>query len=245
VNHTDQNNDFFNDDVIDSIANGMPAERRAAYYREMRHFRSLPHDDEMLHIVSIQQFPMLMMVEIPQRLAIEREKLERATGECMVALQRTNERLARLPDEVAGGISPEAIAEKINESLRQQFLKSTIPQTGQALTAVAGEIKQAVAGLQQGTTKIVAAHRHAAHEALSAVKEIKSAISEVTTTARQATAELSSTYLHEYRWALGVLLVLALVLGLLFGIFLEGSGYLPSFEPTHETEPAAIPRTRR
>jgi methyl-accepting chemotaxis protein len=245
VNHTDQNNDFFNDDVIDSIADGVPVERRAAFYREMRHLRVLPHSDEMLHIVYILQFPMLMMVEIPKRLAMEREKLERATGECMVLLQRTNERLARLPDEVASGIAPEAIAEKINESLRQQFLKSTIPQTGQALTVVAGEIKQAVAGLEEGTTKIVAAHRRAAHEAVSAVKEIKSAISEVTATARQATAELSSTYLHEYRWALGVLLVLALVLGLLFGIFLEGSGYLPSFEPTHETAPAAIPRTRR
>jgi quinol-cytochrome oxidoreductase complex cytochrome b subunit len=99
--------------------------------------------------------------------------------------------------------------------------------------------------LEQGTTKIVAAHRHAALEAIRAVREMKSAISEVTATARQATAELSSTYLHEYRWALGVLLVLALVLGFLFGIFLEGSGYLPSFEPTHEAAPAAIPRTRR
>jgi hypothetical protein len=206
--NTEQNNDSFNDDLIDSIANGMPVERRVDYYREMRRLRSLRHDDEMLHILKIMQFPMSMMVGIPQRLAMEREKLERATGECMVLLQQTNERLARLPEEVAGGISAEAIAEKI-------------------------------------TPKIVAAHRHAAHEAVSAVREMKSAISEVTTTARQATAELSSTYLHEYRWALGVLLVLALVLRFLFGVFLEGSGYLPSFEPTHETAPAAIPRTRR
>jgi hypothetical protein len=241
----EQNNDSFNDDLIDSIANGMPVERRVDYYREMRRLRSLPHDDEMLHIVKIMQFPMSMMVEIPQRLAMEREKMERATGECIVVLQQTNERLTRLPEEVLSGISAEAIAEKINESLWQQFLKSTIPQSGQALTVVAGEIKQAVAGLEQSTPKIVAAHRHAAHEAVSAVREMKSAISEVTTTARQATAELSSTYLHEYRWALGVLLVLALVLGFLFGIFLEGSGYLPSFEPTHEAAPTAIPGTRR
>ena len=68
MNHTDQNDDFFNDDVIDSIADGVPVERRAAYYREMRHLRSLPHNDEMLHIVYILHFPMLMMVEIPKRL---------------------------------------------------------------------------------------------------------------------------------------------------------------------------------
>ena len=53
---------------------------------------------------------------------------------------------------------------------------------------------------------------------------MKSAISEATATARRATAELSNTFLHEYRWALGVLLLLALVLGLLFGIFLEALG---------------------
>jgi uncharacterized integral membrane protein len=74
---------------------------------------------------------------------------------------------------------------------------------------------------------------------------MKSAISEVTATARGATAELSSTFLHEYRWALGVLLVLALVLGLLFGIFLERAGYLSVFEPTHEAAPAPSPRTTR
>jgi hypothetical protein len=124
-------------------------------------------------------------------------------------------------------------------------VKSAIPQTGQALAVVAGKIKGAVIALDQTTPKIVAAHKHAALEAQDAIREMKCAISEVTATARQATAELSRTFLHEYRWALGVLLVLALVLGFLFGIFLERSGYLPTFEPTRESAPAASPRTTR
>jgi len=35
-------------DLIDRIADGLPAEIRADFYREMRHCRSLPDNDEML-----------------------------------------------------------------------------------------------------------------------------------------------------------------------------------------------------
>jgi hypothetical protein len=37
-------------DQIDRIANGLPAELRADYYREIRHCRSLPENDEMLRM---------------------------------------------------------------------------------------------------------------------------------------------------------------------------------------------------
>jgi|WetSurMetagenome_2_1015567.scaffolds.fasta_scaffold1017309_1 hypothetical protein len=39
-----------------------------------------------------------------------------------------DERLSCLPDQIKRGISPDVIAGKINESLRQQFVGSTIPQ---------------------------------------------------------------------------------------------------------------------
>ena len=38
-------------DLIDRIANELPAEVRADYYREMMHCRSLPANDEMLRIL--------------------------------------------------------------------------------------------------------------------------------------------------------------------------------------------------
>ena len=106
-------------------------------------------------------------------------------------------------------------------------MKSTIPQTGKALTVVAGQVKQAVGGLEHVTPKIVAAHRHAALTAEQAISQMKSEISEVTATARQATAELSRTFLHEYRWALGVLLVFAAFLGFWLGVLAVHSGYWP------------------
>lgn len=45
--------DFPQRDLIDRIANGLPANVRADYYRELMHCRALPESDEMLHILRI------------------------------------------------------------------------------------------------------------------------------------------------------------------------------------------------
>ncbi len=43
-------------DLIDRIANALPSDLRADYYRELRHCRSLPENDEMLRILRVMQF---------------------------------------------------------------------------------------------------------------------------------------------------------------------------------------------
>jgi hypothetical protein len=43
-------------DLIDRVADSLPVEVRADYYREMRHCRSLPENDEMLRILRAMQF---------------------------------------------------------------------------------------------------------------------------------------------------------------------------------------------
>ena len=216
-----------NSDLIDSIADALPADRRAGYYREMRHLRSLPENDEMLRILRIMQWHAAIAVEVPARMAAERAKLDDILRDSIEASQQVSQRLDRLSDELVGKVSAEAIANHLYESLRQQFVRSTIPQTGQALAVVAGQIQESVADLERTTPKIVIAHKRAASEALEAMRQMKSEISEATATARQAIADLSSTYLHEYRWALGVFLVLAALLGFWFGIFVVRAGYWP------------------
>jgi hypothetical protein len=52
-------------DLIDRIANALPEEVRADYYREMRHCRSLPENDEMLRILRAMQFLALLMDGVP------------------------------------------------------------------------------------------------------------------------------------------------------------------------------------
>ena len=63
-------------DIVDRIAQDLPVEVRAAYYRELNHCRSLPENDEMLRILRAIQFLTLLMREVPERVCIERERLE-------------------------------------------------------------------------------------------------------------------------------------------------------------------------
>ena len=214
-------------EMIDSIAEGVPDHLRAAYYRDMRVLHSLSASDEMLRILKVIQWNSVIALQVPARIAAEVGKLDRSLRDNVEALQQVHEHLDHLSDELVGRVSAEAIANQLYESLRQQFVKSTIPETGKALAVTAGQVKEAVAGLEEVTPKIVAAHKHAAGAALQAVREMKSEISEVAATARQATAELSRTFLHEYRWALGLLVVFAALLGFWLGILVVRSGYWP------------------
>lgn len=214
-------------ELIDSAAEGVPDHLRAAYYRDMHHLHSLSESDEMLRILKTIQWNSVIALQVPARIAAEVGKLDRSLRENVVALEQVHERLEHLSDQLVGRVSAEAIANQLYESLRQQFVKSTIPHTGKALAAIAGQFRQAVDGFGKATPKIVAAHEYAAREAQQAIRQTKSEISEINAAARQATAELSRTFLHEYRWALGVLLVFAALLGFWFGVLAVRSGYWP------------------
>jgi hypothetical protein len=151
VSATVQVSDTPEPDLIDRIANDLPAEVRAEYYREMRHCRTLPSNDEMLRILRAMQFLHVLMVQVPGQITTEREKFQQLLAGALRTLQKANEssvayqtqldeRIEQLPENIAMRISPEAIAAKINESLRQQFVRSTIPETARALAAVAMQL---------------------------------------------------------------------------------------------------------
>src|SRR6188768_2254184 len=119
-------------DLIDRIAQALPEGVRSDYYREMAHCRTLPENDEMLRILRAMQFLTVLIEQTPGRVATEREQLAEAMAHAISTIQATHEaglayqkqlevRLAKLPEEIAKGISAEAIAAKLNESLRQQF----------------------------------------------------------------------------------------------------------------------------
>ena len=66
----------FDGDLIDRIAKALPAEVRADYYRELRHCRSLPENDELLRLIRVMQFLTLLMEQVPSRVMRERQKIE-------------------------------------------------------------------------------------------------------------------------------------------------------------------------
>jgi len=219
-------------DLIDRIANALPAEVRADYYRELRHCRSLPENDEMLRILRAMQYLTLLMVQAPARAAAVGERFEKLFESALDTLQKTllsgqayqrqlDERLSRLPLEIAAGISPRAIAANINESLHQEFVKSTIPQTARALAHSAAQMEKVSAEFKTTASTLGDSYQGAAEAALRSIQNMESAISQAAATARRAANELSEDFREEYRWSLYALTSLALFIGLILGIMLR------------------------
>lgn len=219
-------------EITDRIANALPVDLRAAFYRELTYCDSLPENDEILRILRVMQFLTLLMYQVPERVLAERERLERLFRSALDRLQQIVEtgealhrlleqRLAGLPTEVARGLSPPAIAREINESLRQQFVKSTIPETATALAVVAGELRRVSGEFGQSARAIGDAHRGAASEARRAIDDLASSVSRAAETARGAAMELSTAFQREFRWSLYALSGLALVIGIVLGMLLH------------------------
>lgn len=215
-------------DFIDDIAALLPVERRPLWYRDMAHLRRLPADDEMLRIARAMGFLALVTRQTPAQIAIEREQIASILNDSVkviqsarqdaVALHRQlEERLTQLPATIAEGISPAAIAAKLSESLRQQFVQSGIPETAQALAVVSKQTKQIAGEFDQSSKQLTDSYRGAAGEARRALNELRGSIEYATASAKQAAHDLTHTFLHEYKWSVLVLCTAALAVGFALG----------------------------
>jgi hypothetical protein len=232
MNGAPQPPDIPEPDLIDRIANALPAELQAGYYREMRYCRSLPENDEMLRILRAMQFWVVLMVQIPERIATERERLEQILADFLKALReihqsiaiyqaQLNQRLVQLPVQIAEGINAEAIAAKINESLRQQFVRSTIPATAEVLAVAAAQMKKATSEFARSTGTLGDSYRGAAEEARRAVANLESTSSHAISSTKRAAEELVRVLGEEYRWSIYTLLSIALLVGIGLGMLVE------------------------
>jgi hypothetical protein len=219
-------------DLIDQIAVGLPPEVRADFYREMRHCRSLPECDEMLRILRAMMFLTLIMERVPGRVTVEREKLEQLFSRLTQVLEKTlkagetyheqlDRRLTELPGTIAKGISPQTIAACVNESLRQEFLRSTIPQTAEALGRVSAKMTNAAGEFDRTAGTLGKAYSGAVASANRAIGEMESAIAKAADASRRATRDLLTTFRQEYRFSILWLSCLALVLGIALGVVLD------------------------
>jgi methyl-accepting chemotaxis protein len=219
-------------DLIDRIANALPEEVRAEYYRELRHCRFLPESDEMLRLLRAMQFLVLLIEQAPSRVAEERERLDKVLAAAVgnlstmsaaseayhIALQR---RLTELPEDIAYGISPAAVVGQINESLRAEFMRSTIPQTADALAAIAGRMQKVCLEFSTTADQVGQAYRGAAEDARKAVASLKSEISQAAESAERFTSQVSETFSTAYRWLIIMLAGGAVVIGLAIGMMFE------------------------
>ena len=246
-------------DLIDRIATDLPAEVRADYYREMRPCRTLQSSDELLRILRAMQFLHILMVQVPREITTEREKFQQhltgalgtlqTTVESSVVYQRQlDQRLEQLPENIANGISPEVIAAAINESLRQQFVQSTIPETARALAAVATQMKDVATEFGHTATALGNRYRGAAEEARRAINNIERTSSDAIATTRHGAQELVTIFRQEYRWSLYALTSLALLIGIGLGLSLyrwfESPAQPVDRAPVVQTAPPAKPKVK-
>jgi hypothetical protein len=234
-------------DLIDRIANALPEEIRAEYYRELRHCRSLPENDEMLRLLRAMQFLVLLIEQAPSRVAEERERLDKLLATAVVnigkasaasetyhiALQR---KLTALPADIAYGISPTAVAGKINESLQQEFMRSGIPKTVDALGVISGQMKNVCSEFSTTADSLGHAYRGAAEDARKAVASLNLETSQAAANAARFTRELAEKYSKAYRWSLLVLAGGSLIMGLAIGMMFERWLFWP---PPPVVQPAA------
>ena len=216
--------DPFDDDTIDRIANFLPAEVRAGFYRELRHCRSIPQSDEMLRIIRAMQYLVLIMVKLPEQMATERERFEQivSRGERLLgdvqefvdeATRQIDQRLAQVSAGIAKTLNPQAVAAQINENLRQQFIKTTIPETADALAVNAAQIKKATNEFVSVAHTLGSAYDGAAVEARRAIEDLECTSSQAIAGNKRQAQELMAVVRQDYRWLLFALPALCILIG--------------------------------
>ena len=234
-------------DLIDRIADALPEEVRAEYYRELRHCRSLPENDEMLRLLRAMQFLVLLIEQAPSRVAEERERLDKLLKTAVESVSRMTasseawhsdlqRRLLELPWDIANGIRPELVASQINENLKQEFVRSTIPQTADHLREISGEMKSICSEFSKNSDTLGEVYRGAAEDARKAVSTLKSEISAATESAARFTKEVAEKSTKMYRLSMFMLTGGALIIGLATGMLFERWLFIPA--PQQFVQPA-------
>jgi hypothetical protein len=233
------------EDLIDQMAKRLSVEQRAEYYRILRHCRSLPENDEMLLVLNAIQLLFALIADVPNRMGTEREKLEQLFPPMLRSQEKMvhtiedlqahfDQRLDRLPEDIAKYIQPEVIAAKITESLRQQFAQTTIPETAKLIRAGVDEINTAGTEFRSGTKAILKNLNDAMTEANGFLTKVRSvcidAIERIASAAERVASILEGSYAGLVFLACSV----TLVAGLMLGIFIH-SRWTSSLRPV---EPA-------
>jgi hypothetical protein len=189
----------------------------------------------MLRILRAMQFLTVLIESAPGRVAAEREQLAEVLAGAIASMttmhqasvayqQRLEARLAKLPEEIARGISAEAIAAKLTESLRQQFQQTGLPVVADAVGAHATKLRAA-------GEELSSAMRHFADPRVGAVQGINDAVSQMKANLGNASdhvrAQMNWLGRELYR-AIAVLCCAGLIGGFFFGILYDRWIHPPS-----------------
>src|ERR1700691_2126304 len=170
------------------------------------------------------QYLVLIMVKLPEQMALERERFEQIVSRCEKLLGDVHEfvdeasrqidhRLAQVSADIAKALNPPAVAAEINESLRQQFIKTTIPETADALAVNAAQIKKATSDFVSVTDSLNNAYDGAVVKADRAIQSLETTSSQAISGNKRQADELMAVVRQDYRWLLFALPVLCILIG--------------------------------
>jgi hypothetical protein len=146
---------------VEEVAALLPEESRLGWYQNVRPWlRVLPPDDEVAHLAYSMGYLALLTRTAPALIAAERVRLtatlERLSTEMAASVKTTadyhhrlNNRLGQLPGEIAQGLRPDALADQIVGSVREQFLNCGVPEAGRLLKEEGETLRQLVARQSQ------------------------------------------------------------------------------------------------
>jgi len=220
-----------NRDLMDRIADALPEDQRAAYFREMMYCRSLPENDEMLRVLRAMQFLTLLMKQVPEQVIVERKRLQELLAGCIerfsisfqaseASRRQLDQKLDQLPGFIAAGITQEAIATEINARLQEQFSRSTIPQLLNILQETASNISKTVTLVNSSMGQLQKSHGETTEKAMETLGRMDKAIDHAASTAIREAERLSRGFHQQYWWSIFLLTSVALVLGIIMGMWL-------------------------
>ena len=228
--------------LFDAIAKQVPEGLQTEYYRLLAHLKQLSPDDEMLRIVQVTGFLTLLTQQVPQQIAAEREKLDqlllrdvpdalaKERGELATILSESasqiqdaaamtskyhselEDRLNRLPEEVARGIAPQNIASRIGESLRQHLTNTGIEPTVGALQKVGSDMQEAARQLRSAFDTIASDRDGVVPKMDKAVCAMTNDITRATNTIRDLSQRLYNQAHPWWPWGTAWVLLLLLLM---------------------------------
>jgi hypothetical protein len=241
---------------VEEVAALLPEESRLGWYQNVRPWlRMLPPDDEVAHLAYSMGYLALLTRTTPALVAAERVRLtatlERISTEMAAAVKTTadyhhrlNNRLGQLPGEIAQGLCPEALADQIVASVREQFLNCGVPEVGRLLQGQVDGLRQLMT--QHGDALIdfrqqLNESRSRAMAALNSVKASGDAAKE--------SIDLWSKEMRQVQWmCLGLVLLLGLLMGALFYWWMVDPQEVPKTKQaaaTQQSQPSAPESPRK
>ena len=129
-------------DAWSDIVQRLTADKDRQEFAELLHwFRSQPADDEFSKVAKLLGFLTLVGNNLPEALAEEARAIRLLSERIEKANAATDERLSKLPSEIAAGLDPSAIAKEMSHSFRQQLSQTALHETASLMKAAVITLK--------------------------------------------------------------------------------------------------------